>query len=143
MASVVIDSNILIAARLASDQNHESGTAIANGIDTGSLPPARIPDDVLAEVLNYLHTRTGNNVATETLDGVLSAANFEVVRTAESDFQTGRSLFRQYEGLSFTDAVLCAYAERSGTEYLYSFDDDFDAVEGLIRLETDDNPFPD
>lgn len=30
---------------------------------------------------------------------------------------------------------------RQDVEYLFSFDDDFDAVEGLTRLETADNPF--
>ena len=31
--------------------------------------------------------------------------------------------------------------QRENVEYLYSSDDDFDAVEGLTRLETADNPF--
>ena len=31
--------------------------------------------------------------------------------------------------------------QREGIEYRYSFDDDFDAVEGVIRLETPENPF--
>jgi predicted nucleic acid-binding protein len=31
--------------------------------------------------------------------------------------------------------------KREGIEYLYSFDDDFDAIEGLTRLETPGNPF--
>jgi predicted nucleic acid-binding protein len=30
---------------------------------------------------------------------------------------------------------------REGIEYLYSFDDDFDAIEDLSRLETVTNPF--
>jgi len=31
--------------------------------------------------------------------------------------------------------------ERAGIEYLYSVDDDFDALEGITRLETPDTPF--
>ncbi len=31
--------------------------------------------------------------------------------------------------------------QREGIEYRYSFDDDFDAVEGVTRLETPENPF--
>ena len=30
--------------------------------------------------------------------------------------------------------------EREGIEYLYSFDDDFDTIQGITRLETPDNP---
>ena len=29
--------------------------------------------------------------------------------------------------------------EREGIEYLYSFDDDFDALDGVTRLDTADN----
>lgn len=31
--------------------------------------------------------------------------------------------------------------ERENIEYLYSFDDDFDALENVTRLATADNPF--
>jgi hypothetical protein len=31
---------------------------------------------------------------------------------------------------------------RTGIEYLYSFDDDFDALGWITRLDTADNPFP-
>jgi len=31
--------------------------------------------------------------------------------------------------------------ERQGVAFLYSFDDDFDAVDGLSRLETAANPY--
>jgi predicted nucleic acid-binding protein len=31
--------------------------------------------------------------------------------------------------------------ERTGIEYLYSFDDDFEGIEGISRLETAENPF--
>lgn len=53
----------------------------------------------------------------------------------------GRSLFRQYEGLSLTDGVLVADMQRAGIEYIYSFDDGFDAPDGITRLDTAVNPF--
>ena len=31
--------------------------------------------------------------------------------------------------------------EREGIEYLYSFDDDFDSLDAVTRLNTADNPF--
>ena len=31
--------------------------------------------------------------------------------------------------------------QREGIKYLYSFDDDFDAIDGVSRLETPNNPF--
>jgi predicted nucleic acid-binding protein len=50
-------------------------------------------------------------------------------------------LFETYKGLAFGDATIAAYMEREGIEYLYSFDDDFDAIESITRLESSDNPF--
>jgi hypothetical protein len=79
MASAVIDSHVLIAARIASDQNHDA--------------------------------------ATETLDALVRAAEFDLYRTTKTDFDTGRSLF-----------------QTRGT-------DDFDAVPGITRLATPENPF--
>lgn len=40
-----------------------------------------------------------------------------------------------------TDAVIAASMQRRELEYLYSFDDGFDAVDGICRLATRNNPF--
>ncbi|WP_136717636.1 hypothetical protein [Halorientalis salina] len=50
-------------------------------------------------------------------------------------------LFTTYDGLVFDDATLVAYIEREGIEHLCSFDDDFDAIENITRLESADNPY--
>ena len=141
MPRVVVDANVLIAARLSRDQNHDRGTAIAKGIDQGDLPVAYLPSDVLEEVINYLQARTRHGVATETLDALIESSGFELRYTSKSDFDTGRSLFRRYELLSLTDAIIVATMQRTDTEYLYSFDDGFDGVPDITRLTTADDPF--
>lgn len=141
MAAALVDSNVLIAARVTSDRRHDDGDAIATGIDAGSLPTGIVTDDVLTEVLNYLHTRVGNETAVETLDALQESTEFELVRTTKTDFDAGRSLFRRYQGLSLTDAIVAAYMDRLGVEFCYSFDDDFDAVDGITRLDVATNPF--
>jgi predicted nucleic acid-binding protein len=35
---------------------------------------------------------------------------------------------------------MAAYIQREGIEYLYSFDDGFDGIDEVTRLETVDNP---
>lgn len=141
MAGVVVDANVLIAARLSRDQNHERGDAISEAIDQGRLPTAYVLTDVLEEVINYLQARAGHEVATETLDALIESSGFSLARTSKSDFDAGRSLFRRYESLSLTDAVIVAAMQREEVEYLYSFDDGFDSVPELTRLTTPDNPF--
>jgi predicted nucleic acid-binding protein len=141
MARVVVDANVLIAARLSRDQNHTRGEAIADGIDRGDLPTAYVLSDVLEEVLNYLQARAGHDVATETLDALVESSGFSLFQTSKSDFNTARSVFRRHESLSLTDAVIVAAMQRTETEYLYSFDDGFDSVSQITRLTTPENPF--
>lgn len=141
MAVVVVDANVLIAARLSRDQNHERGNAISQAIDQGTLPTAYVLSDVLEEVINYLQARAGHDVATETLDALIESSGFSLTQTPKSDFDAGRSLFRRYDSLSLTDAVIVAAMQREDIEYLYSFDDGFDSVPKITRLTTPDNPF--
>lgn len=159
MARVLIDSNVIIAARFSRDRNHERATEITAAFDHGDLPTGHVPSDALEEIMNYIHTRSGHDDAIATLDKLQESGGFEVVYTQKHDFDAGRSLFRQYEGLSLTDAVLAAYMQRTSIEYIYSFDSDFDvltseapssqsepagsddAIDGITRLDTPANPF--
>jgi len=139
--AIAVDANILIAARLARDQNHDRGTAIAEAIDQGHLPTGIVLSDVLEEVINYLQARTGHETAVETLDALIESSGFELTQTAKTDFDAGRSVFRRHEALSLTDAIIVAAMQRSDIEYLYSFDEGFDSVATITRLTTPDNPF--
>lgn len=141
MAAVVVDANVLIAARLSRDQNHERGEAITQAIDQGTIPTAFVLSNVLEEVVNYLQARAGHDIATETLDAVIESSGFSLERISKSDFDTGRSLFRRYESLSLTDAIIVAAMQRKEIEYLYSFDDGFDGVSSITRLTTAVDPF--
>ncbi|MFB6309424.1 MAG: type II toxin-antitoxin system VapC family toxin [Haloarculaceae archaeon] len=141
MSQVAVDANVLIAARLSRDQNHDRGAAIAQGIDRGELPTACLLSDVLEEVINYLQARAGHSDATDTLDALVESSGFTLAHTKKSDFEAGRSLFRQYEPLSLTDAIIVAAMRRQDIEFLYSFDDGFDSVPDVTRLTTADDPF--
>ena len=141
MAVVAVDANVLIAARLARDQNHDRGEAIVTAIDQGELPTGIVLSDVLEEVSNYLQARAGHAVAVDTLDALIESSGFELTQTSTSDFEAGRSVFRRYESLSLTDAIIVAAMQRAEIEYLYSFDDGFDSVDEITRLTTPDSPF--
>ena len=138
---VAVDANVLIAARLARDQDHERGRRLAEAFDRGDLPTAVVFREVLTETINYLQAKSSHAVAVETLDALVESNGFDLVDTPKRDFDGGRSVFRAHEPLSLTDAVIVAAARRRGIEYLYSFDAGFDAVDGLARLTTADDPF--
>ncbi|MFB6193944.1 MAG: hypothetical protein ABEI75_02665 [Halobaculum sp.] len=91
---------------------------------------------VLSEAINYIHERAADEAARETLDAVLREANLDVVLDDRTDFENGRTVFGLYDPL--TDSVIVASLDRNG--YVYSFDDDFDVVDGVTRLDTPVDP---
>lgn len=142
MAIAVIDSNILIDYKdTSADSRHERAEDIVYAIDSGDLPIGRITNYVLLESLNWIHERQRHDIAVDLRNRLSKSAGFELVHSAQKDFHRAVELFETYEGLAFGDATIAAYMEREGIEYLYSFDDDFDVIERITRLETPDNPF--
>ena len=96
---------------------------------------------VVTGTLNLTREKLGPAVADGLLDRLIRAAHFEVTHTPQVDFNTAQAIFQQYSALSFVDAIIVATVRREGVESLHSFDDDFDIVDGLARLETASNPF--
>lgn len=141
MAVAVVDSNVLIGAASRRDQDHDRALEILTGIDAGNLPRARLTNYVLAEAMGYIHERHRHDIAVELLDRLRSGSAFEFVHTPKADFMRADELFHEYSNLSFVDATIGAYLEREALEYLYSFDDDFDALDHITRLATAHNPF--
>lgn len=141
MAVALLDTNVLFASASARDEYHDRGLEIVRGVDHGDLPETVVTNYVVAEVLNLTAEKLGSETGTEMLNRLIEGAHFDVVHAPQSDFNAAQSLFRQYPGLSFVDATLVAYMQRENIEYVYSFDDDFDEIDSITRLETADNPF--
>lgn len=141
MAVAVVDTGILIGMADIDDQHHDVAMEIVHGMDRGDLPTGRVTNYIALETLNWIHSRKRHGKAVETYERLNQSAGFEVLHAAQKDFTSAVNLFQTYEGLSLGDATIVAYMEREGIEYLYSFDDDFDVVEAITRLETPDNPF--
>lgn len=141
MPVVGIDSNVLIAFASQRDRHHEASQSIVSGIDNGDLPTARVTNYVVAEVLNFIHARYTHSFALEVYQRIEQSAGFEVIHAAKKDYTAAVELFETYEGLSFVDATIAAYLHRKDLEYLYSFDDDFDVLENVTRLNTAIDPF--
>jgi len=141
MAVALLDTNVIFASASARDTYHDRSTAIIRDIDHGELPEALITNYALAETLNLTREKLGPDAANGLLDRLIEGSHFEVVHAPKADFNAAQALFRQYDELSFVDATIVAYMERKDLGYLYSFDTDFDAINGLTRLDTADNPF--
>ncbi|WP_158855541.1 type II toxin-antitoxin system VapC family toxin [Halorhabdus sp. CUG00001] len=140
MAVAVIDTGVLIGMADADDEHHDVAMEIVRGMDHGDLPAGRVTNYVALETLNWIQSRKRHEKAVETYKRLNQSAGFEVRHAAQKDFTNAIKLFETHAGLSFGDATIAAYMQREGIEYLYSFDDDFDAIEHITRLETADDP---
>lgn len=142
MGVAAVDTNVLIDYKdTSAGRRHERAVDIVHGIDSGDLPTGRITNYVLLESLNWIHERQRHDIAVDLRSRLSASAGFELVHAAQKDFHRAVELFEDHAGLAFGDATTVAYMEREGIEYLYSFDGDFDAVDGITRLATADNPF--
>jgi predicted nucleic acid-binding protein len=141
MPRALVDTTVLFAAAYRPDSAHDDGLSILEEIDAADLLEAVILDYVLAERLNGLTTRAGHDAAVDFLDRIEENTRFHINSLAADAFATGKSLFRQHERFSFVDACIVAYMRIEGLEYLYAFDDDFDAAEGVSRLDVAMNPY--
>ncbi|SDF96233.1 type II toxin-antitoxin system VapC family toxin [Halorientalis regularis] len=141
MAVAVVDTGVLIGMADVDDAHHEVATEIVRQMDHGDLPTGRVTNYVALETLNWIHNRKRHETAVETYERLHRSAGFEVRDAAQKDFTNAVTLFQRYEELSFGDATIVAYMQREDIEYLYSFDDDFDALDGITRLATANNPF--
>jgi len=141
MTVAVVDTGVLVGMADVDDRHHDVAMEIVRGMNRGDLPTGRVTNYVALETLNWIHDLKRHAKAVETYERLNQSAGFEVLHTAQNDFHSAVELFQAYEGLSFGDATTAAYMEREGIEYLYSFDVDFDALEGITRLETPDDPF--
>ncbi len=139
MPEAVVDTTVLYAAAYPHDNRHAEGLKVVHGIDDGSLPEGIVLGYVLAETLNGLNERAGTRLADEFLTRLEENERFHLRHTNVGQFADAKAVFRRYENLSFVDSLIVAYMRDEGVDYLYSFDDDFDAVD-VHRIE-DGNPF--
>jgi predicted nucleic acid-binding protein len=141
MPRAVVDTTVLFGATYRRDSAHDDALPILGGIDDGSLPEAVVLDYVLAETLNGLTTHAGHDAAVDFLDRIEENGRFHIASLSTDALATGKALFRRHEPLSFVDACLVAYMQTEGLEYLYAFDDDFDGVGDVYRLDTATDPY--
>lgn len=141
MQRALIDTSVLFAAAYQRDNAHTDALPILRAIDDGSLPAVVVLDYVLAETLNGLGTHAGHEAAVDMLDRLEDNPRFRIESLNTDALAAGKRLFRQYAPLSFVDAAIVGYMQTEDRDYLYAFDDDFDTVEDISRLDTAVNPY--
>lgn len=141
MTRALLDATVIIAAVDENDQDHKTGLEILQSIDRTELPKGIIVSDALQESLNYIHERQGHTAAVDVLDRFVRGAQFEIPYNPKKNYGEARSLFRSDGLLNFGDALQVTYMRSADIEYIYSFDDDYDAADDIQRLNSAVDPY--
>lgn len=137
----LVDTNVLYGAFQKRDQFHGAALSVVKGADASDLPVCVVLDFVLAETMNALTLEIAHEEAMEALSMLKRSSGFEVRRTPTEVWAAGLDVYERQAHLSLVDAILVASAREMGTPYLYSFDDGFDSVDGIRRLNAATNPY--
>lgn len=142
MPAAQVDTGVLIGAADADDQHHAAASEIIRAIDRGDLPTGRVTNYVVLETLNWIHERNRHATAVDFYTRLTESAGFEIVQCAQKDYHRATDLFETHDTPAFDDATIAADMDRTGIEYLYTFDsEDFGPFDWVTGLDTVDNPF--
>ncbi len=129
---VVLDSSFVIAFHNSRDVHHARAARAMDRLLSGEWGRGLLPEYVFLEVVTVLAARVGLATAVEVGDALLAAPELDFV--AGSDvFLQAFTIFRGQGGsaLSFADAAIIAVARLHGAEHVATFDSDFQGLEGL------------
>jgi predicted nucleic acid-binding protein len=141
MARALVDATVTVAFADTDDEHHDRGSRIVRGIDHGSLATGVVTHEALVETLNYINERSGHTKAAQLLDLFEESAHYRLPPGSKTNVGRGRGIFRQYPELSLGDAMQVAFMRSEGLSYIYSFDNDFNRVEEITRINAPTNPF--
>ncbi|GAA0296913.1 type II toxin-antitoxin system VapC family toxin [Halarchaeum salinum] len=141
MVRAVVDANVIFADRNSRDEDHDQAAAIMDAVDRGDLPTIHLTTHNMMEALASIQKRSEWARAVETLQYLEGSPHIEIVHTSDADQTDGRLIFAREQNVEPPDAVTVAYLNRTGIEYIYSFDDDFDRFPSFARLNTAVNPY--
>jgi hypothetical protein len=141
MQAAVVDATPLIAGTYKPDHYYPEGNELLREFDRRNLPKGIVLTPILKETLDFLLERKSSSAAIGVLDRLQESSGFEIVDTSQRDFEEGKRLFRRFEKLGLADTMVVAYARRTETEYVYSFDDDYDRPNDVTRLNSAVNPY--
>lgn len=119
---ILVDSGVIVAAAIASDQNHHSCAELLTGLRLAGRRML-LPATVTAEVGYLIEHYDGPNAEARFLAGV-AEGDFEVVDLTGEDYARMAELVTQYDDypLGTTDASVIALAERFGVSEIATTD---------------------
>ena len=130
-----IDRVVWIGAKLKRDQWHKKSVSIIRKFLDKEIERVYITDHIVLETVNFILRKGGFDATLEILDIFENHERIEVMNVNEIAFARAFIIFKKYPGLSITDATTVATMENLGISQIYTFDEGFDKIDWVERLE--------
>ena len=124
-----IDSSVIIAAAVIGDANHKRAAEL---LSEASKERCVITDHILGEVATFLRKKLGSEQAYGLSLRLVN--NLEVVFFTHKGVLMALEIMKKYRILSLCDALTVVAMRSLNAKRLYSFDSDFDIIEGVERI---------
>src|SRR5712691_2276159 len=134
MTQPFIDTDVIIRFLTGDDlEKQAAASALFEQIEAGSLTVAA-PDTVIADAVYVLSSRRLYNIARSEIRELLTP----IVRLPHFRVQNQQSVLRALDlyastKLDFGDVLIIGSMQEQDSNILYSYDADFDRIEGITR----------
>jgi predicted nucleic acid-binding protein len=131
-----IDTDVIIRFLTGDDPGKQAAaTALFEQVEQGLLS-VQAPDTVIADAVYVLSSPRLYHIGRSAIQEMLAA----LVRLPQFHVQNRLSVLRALDlyastRLDFGDTLIIASMEQQGSHLLYSYDTDFDRIEGITRRE--------
>ena len=131
-----LDTNLVIRYLTRDDpQKAEAVRQLLQRVKAGQ-EQVRTTEAIIAEVCYVLVSRAYNLSHEEIRERLVPIITLRGLKLAHKrTYLRALDLYAQYPRIDFEDALSVAYMEAEGITELYSYDTDFDGIEGVRRLE--------
>ena len=127
-----MDTVVWIALKYKRDKYHEQ--ARKTFPELLKTKKVFVTDYIVIETYAFLLRKVSYAVAFETLNMFFNSNQVEVINNNTSSFQNTYLTLELHKTLSFTDANILYLMRQMKIDEIYSYDDDFDNIKGIIRI---------
>lgn len=127
---ILVDSNYMIALMNNKEKNHKRAVELASRVDNDEKI---MPILMLSEAVTGIWSRKKGKDAKLLYDTLID--NFEIYLPTFNEINTAMQCVLKYGGtLALADCLAILIMKKRGITEIVSFDDDFDKVEGIVRI---------
>ena len=127
----MVDSNYFIALLNKKERHHKRACELYEKIFSQKV--RIVPLLFLSEAVASVNDKLGGQMAMDLFDALEN--DFKIYYPTESDIAESMRYVLRYDGeLSLADSLAVYLMKKYDMTYIYSFDSDFDKIEGIVRV---------